>query len=49
MAVLMTFSAAFNFMLTYWLGGSEKVQKCADVIYGWSLEMIGFTMSIKLV
>ena len=19
-----------------WLGGSEKVQKCADVIYGWS-------------
>ena len=25
------------FMLTYWVGGSEKVQKCTDVIYGWSL------------
>ena len=22
-------------MLAYWVGGSEKLQKCADVIYGW--------------
>ena len=20
-----------------WVGGSEKIQKCADVVYGWSL------------
>ena len=24
-------------LLTLWVGGSEKVQKCADVIYGWFL------------
>jgi hypothetical protein len=35
---LLTFSTAF--MLTYWVGGSEKVQKCADVIYGWLLWQI---------
>ena len=24
-------------MLTFWVGGSEKVQNYADVIHGWSL------------
>ena len=32
---LLTFSTAF--MLTYWVGWSEKVHKFADVIYGWLL------------
>ena len=31
--VLLTFSTVF--MLTLWVGGSEKVQNYADVIYGW--------------
>ena len=25
------------FDFTPWVGGSGKVQKCADVLYGWSL------------
>ena len=29
---LLTFNTVF--MLTYWMGGSEKVQKCADVTNG---------------
>ena len=31
--VLLTFSTVF--MLTLWVGWSEKVQNYADVIYGW--------------
>ena len=34
------FLVTFNilFMLTYWMGGSEKVQKYAGSINGWSLK-----------
>ena len=27
------------FMLTYWVGGSKKVQKCVELIYGWPLRV----------